>query len=175
MIDKERLLDEIAERELQMFLASPGQGGEAQFQNRPEIFKLTRRMAHSAHDNEFLEAYLEDLREAAKNGRNFMREKYGYDNPQRHGEDSSLVDEIADAEMLFLNQAASLYPDIIRHKASEEYRQYLRAELETLSPKSLELYAAEIRKDLANGCNPALERHNWLAAQLGKPLLVAPE
>lgn len=175
MKDKERLLDEIAERELQMFLAAPGQGEEAQFQNRPEIFKLTRRMTHSAHDNEFLESYLEDLREAARYGRNFMREKYGYDNPQRHGQDSALVDEIADAEMLFLNQAASLYPDIIRHKGSDEYRHYLRAELETLSSKSLELYAAEIRKDLANGYNPALERHNWLAAQLGKPLLAAPE
>lgn len=175
MMDKNRLLDEIAEREFQMFLAAPEQGDTAQFQDRPEIFKLTRRMAHSAHDNEFLESYLDDLREAAKNGRNFMREKYGFDNQPRHEQDSALVDEIADAEMHFLNQAASLYPDIIRHKASEEYRHYLRAELETLSSKSLELYAAEIRKDLANGYNPALERHNWLAAQLGKPLLVAPE
>ena len=48
------------------------------------------------------------------------------------------------------------------------FRRYLRCELETLSPATLELYAGEIRRARREGRNLVLERHRWLARLLGK-------
>ncbi len=76
MDKRERLLDEIVERELAMFLATPNEGGRASCQERPDVFRLMRRMAHITHEDAYLESYLQDLRQAEAVGRNFMLEKY---------------------------------------------------------------------------------------------------
>ena len=46
------------------------------------------------------------------------------------------------------------------------FRRYLRCELETLSPRTLALYAREVRRAREEGRNPVLERHDWLAGYL---------
>lgn len=174
MTEKERdkLLAEIVERELGMFLAAPSQGGPSQHQERPDAFRIMRLMTHSAHGEKFLRSYLGDLRQAQKKGRNFTVEKYGLlDELIDSLSDNPLIDEIADAETSFLTEAAQLHPGIIKAAGSEMYKNFLRCELRTLSPQSLELYAEEMREAKRAGANPALERHNWLARKLGKPTL----
>lgn len=169
MEKREQILDEIVERELAMFLATPNEGGTASCQERPKTFRLMRRMAHSSHQDEFLLSYLNDLRAAEKAGRNFMLEKYGrMDDRLPPLSTNPLLDKIADAETEFLDQAARELPDMIRLESLENFRRYLRCELETLSDASLELYHAEILKARAEGRNPVLQRHKWLAEKLGK-------
>lgn len=165
--ERDALLDEIIERELAMFLETPNEGGVASCQQRPETFRVMRRMAHVTHDDDTLRSYLEDLRAAESSGRNFMLEKYArMDNRLPPLSESPLLDEIADAENAFMEEAARMRPDRIRRNSSGMFRRYLRCELETLSPRTLELYAREVRRATEEGRNPALERHDWLAAYL---------
>ena len=169
---RKKILDEIIEIELKMFLATPNQGGTASCQERPETFRIMRKMAHHAHSDKFLESYLDDLHKAVESGRNFMLEKYArMDDLIPPLQDTPLLDEIADAETAFLENAAASHPDMIKRNDSKIFRTYLRCELETLSPASLAIYAEEIREAIACHRNPVLERHNWLARTLGKPPL----
>lgn len=165
--ERDALLDEIIERELAMFLETPNEGGVASCQQRPETFRVMRRMAHVTHADDTLRSYLEDLRAAESSGRNFMLEKYArMDDRLPPLSESPLLDEIADAENAFMEEAARMRPDRIRRNSSGMFRRYLRCELETLSPRTLELYAREVRRAKEEGRNPALERHDWLAAYL---------
>lgn len=165
--ERDALLDEIIDRELAMFLETPNEGGVAACQQRPETFRVMRRMAHVTHDDETLRSYLEDLRAAKASGRNFMLEKYArMDDRLPPLSDSPLLDEIADAENTFMEEAARIRPDRIRRNGSGIFRRYLRCELETLSPRTLDLYAREVRRAQEEGRNPVLERHDWLAGYL---------
>ncbi len=165
--ERDALLDEIIDRELAMFLETPNEGGVSACQQRPETFRVMRRMAHVTHDDETLRSYLEDLRAAKAGGRNFMLEKYArMDDRLPPLSDSPLLDEIADAENAFMEEAARIRPDRIRRNGSDIFRRYLRCELETLSPRTLDLYAREVRRARAEGRNPVLERHDWLAGYL---------
>lgn len=168
---RDEMMNEIVERELAMFLSTPNQGGTADCQQRPETFKLMREMAHSFHNDAFLQSYLHDLREAEKTGRNFMVEKYALmDDLIPPLSDSPLLDEIANAESAWLEEAAQKYPAKIRRNGSNIFHKYLRSELQTLSPASLDLYAEEMREAVRQGRNPVIERHEWLARKLGGSL-----
>lgn len=167
--EREKLLDEIVAREWAMFEKTPNEGGPADCQQRPETFRLMRRMAHMAHDLPFLRSYLNDLRIAEMDGRNFMIEKYArMDNRIPPLQENPLLDEIAEREAAFLTEAAQKYPGLVRMDANGMFKRYLRCELETLSEESLNLYAAEIRKAMKDGRNPVRERHEWLLGKLGK-------
>ena len=162
--EREAVLDEIIERELAMFLATPNEGGEASCQQRPNTFRVMRRMAHIIHEDETLKSYLEDLRAAEESGRNFMIEKYArMDDRIPPLSESHLLDEIVRVEDDFMHEAAQQFPDRIRLDASAGFSHYLRCELETLSQRTLELYAREVRLAKAQGRNLVLERHQWLA------------
>ena len=166
---REEVIKEIIERELAMFLSTQNEGGTASCQERPDTFRLMRRMAHEAHEDAYLACYLGHLNEALDKGRNFMVEKYGrMDNRLPPLSDSPLLDEIADAEAGFMESAAALYPALFKPESWKGFRRYLRCELETLSPECLELYAGEIRKAVSEKRNPVLERYEWLAKHLGK-------
>lgn len=164
-----QILDEIIEREIAMFLATPNEGGMASCQERPDTFRLMRKMAHSAHGDEYLESYLKDLREAELTKRNFMLEKYArMDNRLPPISINPLIDKIADAELEFLKSAIPLSNGMIRPESASHFRLYLRSELETLSDRTLELYAREIAEAQGRGESPVLQRHQWLAEHLGK-------
>lgn len=167
MAAKEQLLDEIIEAELAMFLATPNEGGMSSCQKRPDVFRMMRKMAHYPHKAEFLESWLEDLRQAKRSGRNLMLEKYArMDDRIPPVSTNPLVDIIADAEGEFLQKAIPLSNGMIRPESANGFRRYLRAELETMSDRTLALYAAEIEEAREAGVNPVLQRHEWLARQL---------
>lgn len=166
---RDELLEDIIERELAMFLATPNEGGPANCQQRPDTFRLMRAMVYSAHSNAFLKSYLNDLKQAEQTGRNFMIEKYALmDERIPDISDSPLLDAIADAENEFMEQAATERPELIQRNGANHFKHYLRAELQTLSPRTLQIYADEISAAKAARRNPALERHQWLAQKLGK-------
>ena len=162
-------LAEIVERELAMFLATSNEGGVSVCQTRPDTFRAMRKMAHAAHDDALLESYLADLRQAEADGRNVMVEKYArMDDRLPPLSTSPLLDQIADAEEAFLHEAQRLYPNVIKSNGQGMFRRYLRCELETLSLRTLELYAAQIDRARREGRNLVVERHDYLMRLLGK-------
>lgn len=162
-------LAEIVERELAMFLATSNEGGVSVCQTRPDTFRAMRKMAHSAHDDALLESYLADLRQAEADGRNVMVEKYArMDDRLPPLSTSPLLDQIADAEEAFLHEAQRLYPNVIKSNGQGMFRRYLRCELETLSPRTLALYAAQIDRARRESRNLVVERHDYLMRLLGK-------
>lgn len=167
--DREAVLAEIIERELAMFLATNNEGGVSECQTRPDTFRAMRKMAHSAHEDVVLASYLTDLRQAEVDNRNFMVEKYArMDDRLPPLSTSPLLDEIADAEEAFILEAQERYPHVMQSDGRGMFRHYLRCELETLSPRTLELYAAQIRRAREQGRNLAVERHDFLMRLLGK-------
>ena len=166
---REAVLAEIVERELAMFLATNNEGGVSACQTRPDTFRAMRRMAHSAHDDAVLASYLADLQQAEADRRNFMVEKYArMDDRLPPLSTSPLLDEIADAEEAFLQDAQRRYPNVIKSNGQGMFRLYLRCELETLSHRTLELYAAQVRRAQQLGRNLVVERHDYLMRMLGK-------
>ena len=167
--DREAALAEIIERELAMFLATNNEGGVSVCQTRPDTFRVMRKMAHSAHDDALLASYLDDLRQAEIQGRNVMVEKYArMDDRLPPLSTSPLLDQIADAEQAFLHDAQRRYPHVIKSNGQGMFRRYLRCELETLSPRTLELYAAQVSRAQHEGRNLVVERHDYLMRLLGK-------
>ncbi len=172
--NKEQLIHDIVERELIMFLATPNEGGPSACQTRPQSFRLMRWMNHSTHDAATLESYLNDLKAAEAQGRNFMIEKYArMDNRLPPLSTSPLLDEITDAESAFLHEASARYPHAITGNGDTAFRNYCRCELETLSERTRELYAEEVRRAQKEGRNLAEERYDNLWKRLGEGSLAA--
>lgn len=173
---KESLIHDIVERELVMFLATPNEGGTSVCQTRPNSFRIMRWMNHSTHDAETLASYLEDLKAAEAAGRNFMIEKYARMDdrlpPLSH---NPLLDVITETEVRFLEEASQRYPHAIRVNCDSIFRRYFRSELETLSDRTLELYAEEMKRAVQEGRNTAIERYDNLWKRLGEGSLDAYE
>ncbi len=167
--EKEALINEIVERELVMFLATPNEGGPSDCQTRPNSFRAMRRMTHCAHGKETLASYLRDLKDAEAIGRNFMIEKYARMDdlipPLSH---NPLLDVITEIEIHFLEEATARYPHAIRVNTDSTFRRYFRCELETLSDRTLQLYADEMRRAVKEGRNTAVERYDSLWRSLGE-------
>ena len=166
---KEKLIGEIVERELAMFLATPNEGGTSDYQTRPDTFRIMRRMNHCVHNVPMLESYLQDLEDAARQGRNVMLEKYALmDNRIPPITQSTLPMEIAVAETGFLQQAAARYPHAIQGSGDDNFCNYCRCELETLSERTLELYDEEVKQAIREERNLAEERYDFLWKLLGE-------
>ena len=173
---REGLLLEIIERELVMFLATPNEGGAASCQQSPDGFRLTRRMAHEPLSLATLESYVEDLRRAERLGRNFMIEKYArMDNRIPPLQDNPRIGEIVAAESAFMREAAVRFPAVITSGGEGQFENYLRCELETLSPATLDLYAEDMRRAAGEHRNPVEERYRRLARLMGRDSLEAME
>lgn len=171
---KESLIQDIVERELAMFLATPNEGGPSVCQTRPQSFRLMRWMNHSTHDVSTLESYLDDLKDAEARGRNFMIEKYArMENRLPPLSTSPLLDEITDAESAFLREASAHYPHAITGNGDTAFRNYCRCELETPSERTRKLYSAEVKRAQQEGRNLAEERYDNLWKRLGEGSLAA--
>lgn len=174
--EKERLIAKIVDIELDMFLSTPNEGGTSVCQTRPNSFRVMRWMNHCTHNTATLESYLEDLEEAVAAGRNLMIEKYArMDDRLPPLSTSPLLDEITDMEIRFLQEAAARYPHAISVNCDSIFRRYFRCELETLSERTLRLYAAEMRRAVQEGRNTAVERYDSLWRKLGEGSLEAYE
>lgn len=166
--EQEKLIDEIVEYELEMFLEVQNVGGMSNCQQHPKAFKVMRKMSHSVQDTAFLQSYLSDLKQAKEQQRNFMVEKYALmDNliPDLMVDDR--IDIIVDREAEWRDIMATMYPHIVGREDSAHFRRYLQSELQTLSPESLAAYYDTVVTAFNQGRNLVQERYAYLMQLLG--------
>ncbi len=151
MEQRERLIQEILERELAMFLSVPARE-PVSCQQDPEGFRMTRGAQFSVWSEQALASYREDLERAAEEGRNLMTLKYArMENliPKLH-EDilvENLIEQIVAIQVAWQKEMIVKYPFLMRRgrplEEGEEgllttsFVRYLRGELETYSGETL--------------------------------------
>lgn len=162
---REASLNSIIEIELDMFqrvrTADP-----SLCKDRPETFKVMRRMTHSVLSTETLESYPEDLHKAKAEGRNLLTEKYArMDNKIPPLKTNPAIGDIVEIEAHWMAELLEKYPRIFKGGAS--FKTYLSSELETYSDKTLELYFEHVSKAKKEGRNLTEERYTMLFQQIG--------
>ncbi len=173
---QEILLGKIIRKELDMFLAVNSRGGKSPCQDRPESFCLMREMTHGVLPESFLQAYLCDLQQAERDGRNLMTEKYALmDSLIPPLSDAPQLAEIVDIESEWRREVAAQFPRSVQPGGHEGFCLYLGCELQTYSLKSLKAYLAALRAARSEGRNLVRERYEILMQRLGYESLEACE
>lgn len=166
--EQEKLIEEIIDYELEMFLEVQNVGGMANCQQHPKAFRVMRKMSHSVQDTAFLQAYLNDLKQAKEQQRNFMVEKYALmDNLIPNLTEDDRIDIIVDREAEWRDIMAKMYPHIVGREDSAHFRRYLQSELQTLSAASLAAYYETVVTAFNQGRNLVQERYAYLMQLLG--------
>lgn len=182
-MSRKELVDKIVAIEWPMFFGVNNEGGKASCQMDPHTFKIMRESQYETWSPELLQSYLEDLEKARAEGRNVMTEKYGRMMERTAPEEyarirdrlpkvdpvvEKLVDEIVEAHLRWKDELDRKYPNLsergraLRSKDDNRYGQpsletYMRAELQSLSPKSAEIYHRETMERVAHNRNEAEE------------------
>ena len=164
---RDNLLDQIIGMELDMFQAVREEQPSL-CKDRPETFKVMRRMTHCVLSNETLESYSKDLSQAAANGRNLMTEKYArMDKLIPCLNANPVIDRIVQVEHRWWEELANKCPWMCRTQLGQAFDVYLQCELETDSAQTLELYFKDISDAVEEGRNLAEERYTFLSRILG--------
>lgn len=177
------LVDKIVKLEWPMFSSVNNEGGKASCQMNPGTFRIMRESQYNTWSDELLKSHLEDLSTAQKKGRNLMSEKYARmmesTFPEEYAQIASqlppldpetrrLVDEIVEVHVKWKEILDEKYPNIsgrgraLRSKDDIRYGQpsletYLRAELQTFSPRTVALYHKETMDRVAANRSEAEE------------------
>ena len=159
--DKQTIISEIVENELEMFLNVSARG-TASCQENPDGFRFYRTAMFETWSSEVLNSYLEDVLAAKVSGRNLVTIKYA----RMEGlipveNDNPLIDKIVDIEVKWAWEIAADYPNLQRRGRPIEEdtpyatstKTYLKGELETYSDKTLECYYAYMKSKLEEGEN----------------------
>lgn len=162
----QELVDAIIKFELDMFeqvrTAEP-----SLCKDRPETFKIMRKMTHSVLSTETLESYLEDLHKAKAEGRNLLTEKYArMDNRIPSLKTNRFIDDIVKLESRWMKELSQKYPQSFKD-GSGGFELYLSSELETYSDETLKLYFSDVSRAEKEGRNLAEERYTKLFEQIG--------
>jgi hypothetical protein len=151
MGEKEKLIQQILERELEMFLSVAARE-PVSCQQDPEGFRATRAAQFSVWSEQTLASYRDDLEKAAAQDRNLMTLKYArMDNliPKLHDDVlvENLIEQIVAIQVLWQREMATKYPHLMKRgrplEDGEEgiqttsFVNYLRGELETYSEDTL--------------------------------------
>ena len=180
MARKENLTAKIVEIEWKMFHNVPNIGGTAACQEDPKTFEIMRVSQAVSWSEAALESYLDDLTEAEKNGRNLLTEKYArmmkstspseyaqieHLLPPLNPEVPPLIDRIVKIVLLWQEELSEKYPYLLSrgrpiHSSDDtpfvtSIETYLRGELATYSPRTLELYYENVLKQKSENINGA--------------------
>jgi hypothetical protein len=180
MARKENLTAKIVEIEWKMFHNVPNIGGTAACQEDPKTFEIMRVSQAVSWSEAALESYLDDLTEAEKNGRNLLTEKYARmmksTSPSEYAqiehllppldpEVPPLIDKIVKIVLLWQEELSEKYPYLLSrgrptHSSDDtpfviSIETYLRGELATYSPRTLELYYENVLKQKSENINGA--------------------
>lgn len=159
--DKQDLIKQIVELELEMFLSVQARE-KASCQEDPDGFRFYRDATFSVWSKEALSSYLEDLVTAKSEGLNLLTLKYArMENLIPVIKDNEIIDKIVDTTIGWVKEIARKYPNIqSRGRSIEEddpgstsTKTYLRCELETYSDKTLEHYYQNLQDFLGRGEN----------------------
>lgn len=178
MKQRENLVVDIVEAEWEMFQAVNNIGGKASCQGDLKTFRIMRASQLANWSEATLDSYLSDLREAETSRRNLLSEKYArmmestspteYDGikhllPPIDPRANELVEQIVAIVLEWEVELLKKYPHILkmgRPIFSKEDRlgvtsleTYLRGELATYSPRTLELHLANVMQQKSDGIN----------------------
>ncbi len=169
---KNSLLKEIIEEELEHFLRVEGRDGKASCQEHPETFRIMRTMNFGVHNVDFLQSYLEDLKEAKNDKRNLLKEKYALmENLLERLNFDEHIEKILDIECEQQEEVHRKYPELFASHSPAHFRNYLSCELQTFSPNTLRHYYENIILLQKEGKNIIEERYQILMKLLNKPPL----
>jgi len=164
---KERLIEDIVNLEWEMFSQVNNLGGRAPCQEDENNFRIMREGQAETWSEQLLLSYYDDLQNAKTSGRNMATERYAYmmehtypDEykamarflPTVDDEKMALIDEIVAIFLDWRVATSSRYPHLsIQGRAIFSYEDrpyqtsfetYLRSELKTYSPATINLYHA---------------------------------
>lgn len=167
MGERDELIQEILERELQMFLSVRAQE-PVSCQQDPEGFRVNRAAQFSAWTEETLASYRADLEMAEEQGRNLMTLKYArMENliPKLHDDIlvDNLIEQIVRIQVVWQKEMMARYPYLMKRgrplEEGEEALQttsfvnYLRGELETYSADTLAHLYRDVTESQGNQRN----------------------
>lgn len=175
----------VIELEWNFFQNVQNEGGRASCQDDPHTFQIMRKSQFCSWSEEMIDSYLEDLKQAAAEGRNPITEKYAWmmqdTAPQKFQEicgflpelstsARQLIDEITQIQLDWMDIYTSTYPHVAAgNRATRQadafpgdtsFESYLRGELATYSTNTLKLYLAHARQVLSEGGNLVLVTMN---------------
>ena len=167
--DRILISEEIISMEWSWFDKVQNEGGRADCQDDWETFSIMRRSQYYCWNEELLRSLLLDFRAALEDGRNPIREKYGYmmesTAPGRFAEVKDTLPEISEEKAAlreaviaiqvgWMEEFAAEFPKLaggarVIHTyedspAQTSYETYLRGELSTYSDMTLKLYGGFI-------------------------------
>ncbi len=174
------VVDHIVAIEWEMFAAVPNAGGKAPCQDDRVTFEIMRRSQAEAWPVEVLESYRSDLRAARRQGLNLMTVKYARMMEFTHPDEyeriqdqlpavdehtRALIDEVVAVHRVWDDEVAARYPRVRSRGRPGSSRQddgahtsaetYMRGELSTFSPHTMELYHRFTMEARAAGINLA--------------------
>jgi len=177
MADREKLIHQIVESELGMFLAVPADG-EYSCRQQPDSFRLHRRVQFSIWSDDTLLSYLQDLHMADREKRNLMTLKYArMDDLIPRENFNPLIDAISDIQYQWQMEMFRAYPNVMAgaRPLSEaddtamktSFETYLKGELETYSDNTLSLLHRDLRKLVEKGMNGSKMVYDCLVREIG--------
>ena len=175
MSEKDHLIENILEMELNMFLDVPSRYPTS-CQENPNVFRLHRGAQFSVWSKETLQSYLDDLLKAKEQGNNLMTLKYArMENLIPPLNVNPIIDMIVQMELESQREMLSRYPNILGQGRPLEddspgvtsFKTYLRGELETYSDRTLELLYRDIQQIKDRGQNLAQQLYTNLVRKLG--------
>lgn len=167
--DRVIISEEIISMEWEWFDKVQNEGGRADCQDDWETFSIMRRSQYYCWSEELLRSLLLDFRAALEDGRNPIREKYGYmmestaparfaevkeSLPEISEEKAALREAIISIQVGWMEEFAAQFPKLagearVIHTYEDtpfmtSYETYLRGELSTYSDMTLKLYGGFI-------------------------------
>lgn len=165
---RQALIKEIIELELKMFQAVNSRGGTASCQETPESFRLMRHMTHYVLPANFLKSYKNDLTQAAIDNRNLMTEKYALMEGLIPDLNTSPdIARIVEIESNWRKEVAKQFPLSVHPEGHDNFCTYLKGELQTYSPKTLNIYLDYAEKKQKEQGNLVRERYEILMRNMG--------
>ena len=177
MMLKDKLISEIIEIEMDMFLSVPN-SQKTSCQKYPLRFEMHRRAQFLPWSADTLESYLGDLKKAAKKSENLMTQKYArMDNLIPQTNRNPLINKIVKIQCKWQEEVISKYPNLM-HRArplsnyedstdTTSFETYLAGELETYSDKTIGLLYRDICDKIRKKINMAEEVYSVLVKEQG--------
>ncbi len=162
---KEKIVADIIELEWEMFAAVQNRGGKAPCQEDRHTFNLTRSSQAEVWPEELLKSYHDDLVQAKACQRNLMTEKYArmmestfpeeYHSfagslPLVDSNTLALIEKIVEIHLQWKYELAAAYPKLNKRgrvisskedsRSDTSFETYLRGELSTYSPETVQHY-----------------------------------